>query len=141
MPPDNNFQYLEYRKVWLLIGLILIYMVIFLTLTPNPPGLGLMGEIRYGDKIGHFLAYALLIFWFCQLYFSHRHRLFLAGTFILMGITLEYLQGLGGIRMYEVTDMIANSTGVLIGALMIYFGSDRFLYFLEQKVGVVRSAE
>ena len=133
MTPANNFQSLKYRKVWLIIGWILILAVIYLTLTPKPPHL--MDEIRFGDKIGHFVSYALLMFWFCQLYISRRHRLFLAGAFVLMGITLEYLQGLGGVRMYEVADMFANSTGVLIGALMIIFGSDRFLYFLEKKMG------
>ena len=122
-----------------MIGWILIIMVIFLTLTPKPPQL--MDEIKFGDKIGHFVSYALLMFWFCQIYIVRRHRLFLAGTFVLMGITLEYLQGLGGVRMYEVADMFANSTGVLIGALMIVFGSDRFLFFLEKKMGVNTGSE
>jgi len=134
MPPENNFKFLKYRKVWLMIGWGLILTVTYLTLIPKPPDL--MDDIRFGDKIGHFLSYAILMFWFCQLYISARHRLFLAAGFVLMGITLEYLQGLGGVRMYEVADMFANSMGVLIGALMIIFGSDRFLFFIEKKIGV-----
>ena len=66
----------------------------------------------YSDKIGHLASYAVLMFWFCQLY---RTRIFYAAGFILMGVALEFVQRQLGYRSYEVGDMIANALGVLLG--------------------------
>jgi len=38
-----------------------------------------------------------------------------ATGFILMGIALEFLQGMTGTRSFEVFDMVANSVGVALG--------------------------
>lgn len=128
--PSKNSQSLKYRGIWLIMGWIFIFSIIYLTLTPRPPQV--IGEIKFGDKIGHLSAYFLLMFWFCQLYIEKYFRIKLACTFILMGILLELLQKLGGIRMYEVADMLANTAGVLIGFALAYFGLNDFLYRLEK---------
>jgi glycopeptide antibiotics resistance protein len=62
------------------------------------------------------LAYAALMFWFCQIYLS-KDRLIHGVVFLLMGVGLEVLQGMSGLRSYEVTDMLANTAGVLLGWL------------------------
>lgn len=82
--------------------------VVWLSLTPAPPEL----DIAHGDKLGHFAAYGLLMFWFSQLYL--RRAAYAAG-FIAMGVGLEFLQGYLGYRTYEVYDMYANALGVLLG--------------------------
>jgi len=132
-------KHLQYRKVWLSIGWALILAVVYSTLIPSPPDL--MDNISFGDKIGHFVSYAVLMLWFCQLYLGIRHRLLLSLAFILMGITLEFLQGIGGIRMYEVADMIANSMGVIIGAILTYIGLGNVLYNIEKKMSVISKLE
>lgn len=72
-------------------------------------------DFRESDKLGHFLAYGLLMFWFCQLYRVRTARLLHAVLFLLMGVGLEFIQGATGYRRYDVLDMYANSIGVLLG--------------------------
>ncbi len=72
-------------------------------------------DFEYGDKLGHFAAYGLLMFWFCQLYLERKTRVLYCLSFAVMGVGLEYLQGQLGFRTYEVFDMYANTLGVLLG--------------------------
>ena len=72
-------------------------------------------DFAYSDKLGHFAAYGLLMFWFCQLYLARKARIAYAVLFALLGIGLEYVQGALGFRTYEVFDMYANTLGVLLG--------------------------
>ena len=78
---------------------------------PSPPSVG----IEYSDKLGHFLAYGILMYLFCRLYASRTARLGYAIGFAAMGIALEFLQGTLGYRSFEVADMGANALGVLLG--------------------------
>ena len=85
--------------------------IVWLSLTPAPPEV----DLSHGDKLGHFGAYGLLMFWFSRLYLRTRTRLACAAGFIAMGIALEFLQGLLGTRTYELYDVYANTLGVLVG--------------------------
>jgi len=82
--------------------------IVWLSLTPSPPQV----DVAHGDKMGHFAAYALLMFWFAQLY--RRPAAYAAG-FIAMGVGLEIAQGALGFRLYDLVDMVANALGVLAG--------------------------
>lgn len=85
--------------------------IVFLSLTPKPPDPG----FAYGDKLGHLLAYGLLMFWFCFLYRYRYTRLAYGIGWVLLGIALEFAQGATGDRSFEIADMAANSLGVLVG--------------------------
>jgi VanZ family protein len=85
--------------------------IAWLSLTPAPPDL----DIEHGDKLGHFAAYGLLMFWFSQLYPRRTTRIAYAVGFVAMGIGLEFMQGQLGYRTHEVFDMYANALGVLLG--------------------------
>jgi VanZ family protein len=85
--------------------------IVWLSLTPSPPEV----DLPHGDKLGHFLAYGLLMFWFAQLYQTTRSRLAYAAGFVAMGVGLELLQGHLGTRTSDVLDMSANTLGVLLG--------------------------
>jgi VanZ family protein len=98
------------RAPWLALGWAMVATVAWLSLTPAPPKL----DFEQGDKLGHFLAYGVLMFWFSQLY-RKWVRLFYGVGFIGMGIGLEFAQGRLAYRSYEVFDMYANSLGVLLG--------------------------
>lgn len=82
--------------------------IVWLSLTPSPPQV----DVAHSDKMGHFFAYALLMFWFAQLYW--RRAAYAAG-FIALGVGLEIAQGALGFRMYDAADMVANTLGVLGG--------------------------
>ncbi len=96
------------RGVWIVFGWILVLMVTYLSLTPKPPE----SPVEFGDKIGHLIAYATLMGWWHQI---ERNACRLALAFILMGLALEILQSLGGIRQGDIFDMAANSLGVGLG--------------------------
>jgi len=87
--------------------------LVWLSLSPSPPDPG----FAYGDKLGHFAAYALLMFWFAYLYRGLQVRIAYALLWIAMGIGLEFAQGATSYRSYELADMAANTLGVLAGAL------------------------
>jgi VanZ family protein len=85
--------------------------IVWLSLTPSPPEV----DIAYGDKLGHFGAYGLLMFWFALVYAQRRTRILYAIGFVALGVGLEAVQGQLGYRTYEVFDMYANTLGVLLG--------------------------
>jgi VanZ family protein len=99
------------RALWLAIGWGLVATIIWLSVTPKPPDIG----IQHGDKLGHFSAYAATMFWFCQLYARRPTRLAYAASFIAMGIAIEYVQRWLGYRSFEVLDMVADAIGVALG--------------------------
>jgi len=68
-----------------------------------------------GDKFAHLLAYAVVTLWFVQIYGSSRSRVVIALGLVLLGVALEFLQGLSGYRSLEIADMAANATGVALG--------------------------
>ena len=121
---------LKYTKLWLSLGGLLIVLIWYLSLIPNPPDTG----IDNGDKLGHFLAYGLLMGWFAQIYIQLKPRLWLMLGFILMGVLLEVLQGMTAVRTYSYADMAANTTGVFIGLLLSQGPMARLLEHLEQRL-------
>ncbi|MEW6561876.1 MAG: VanZ family protein [Pseudomonadota bacterium] len=99
------------RALWLAAGWGGVVTVIWLSLTPHPPEpLNFDGV----DKLEHLTAYGCLMLWFCVVYCG-RARLIAGLLLVTLGIVLEILQGWGGVRYFEYADMVANSTGVLLG--------------------------
>ena len=108
------------RRAGLALGWAWVAAVIYLSLTPTPPRIDLEG----GDKLGHFLSYSALGFWFSQFYVG-RTRLFYLLGFVAMGIAIEFAQGATGYRNFELADMAANTLGVAAGwaaALLLPLG-------------------
>ncbi|HEX9803832.1 MAG TPA: VanZ family protein [Gammaproteobacteria bacterium] len=101
----------RFSRFWLLLGWAGVGAVIYLSLTSTP----IRTTLLYGDKLGHLLAYGVLMGWFVQLY-QRRAWLVLHAIFLLLlGVSLEFLQGMTG-RWFEYADMGANGLGVLLGA-------------------------
>jgi hypothetical protein len=100
-------------RLWRAIGFALVGVVIYLSLTPDPIGI----PVEHGDKYGHVLAYATVMFWWAQIYPNGRVRLGLAAAFVTMAVALEFIQGLTGYRSFEIGDMAVGALGVLLGWL------------------------
>lgn len=126
-------QVLQYRRLWLSLGWLLVAGVCYLSLTPRPPQVDL--GIHFFDKLSHFTAYAVMMGWFMQLYPARRTRLWYALGFIGMGISIEFLQGMGTARLFELADMLANSLGVFVILMLMNTPLSQALYSLEQKIG------
>ena len=122
---------LKYRKIWLLMGFGWIGLVIFLSLMHNPPQ---VMDVQMFDKIEHFSAYAMLMFWFCQIYWEMPHRLKIAFALAALGVSIEIVQGMEGFRVFEYADMLANTIGVLIGWGLGKTALKQSLFKIEQLI-------
>lgn len=122
---------LNYRTLWLLLGWALILTIVYLSLSPHPPQIM---SIQFADKIGHTAAYTALMGWFTQFQISSRQKIRNALLFILLGVGMEILQGIGGVRYFEYADMLANSCGVLLGWLISSYVVPGWLNVIDRKL-------
>ena len=106
MPPH------KLRNLRLSIGGLLVALIIFLSLTSNPPTINATGSYTFA----HVIAYGTLMLWFLLLYPMSRGLIIAVGL-IAMGILLELLQGLTDVRSSDYMDMAANTGGVMLGWL------------------------
>lgn len=112
-----------FRRVWLLLGWLWVAAILWLSLTPVPPQ---PLTFDYADKLEHTLAYLFLMSWFALIY-QHRNRIISAAALVTMGVLVEILQDLSGYRYLELTDMVANGSGVLLAWLMMNRFGDTLL--------------
>ena len=92
------------------------------------------------DKVMHVSAYACLMGWFTQIYRHDLTRLLLVITFIAMGILIEVLQSMTPTRQFEVLDMVANTSGVVLAWALAYTWFGGLLAAFEKLIGVKNSA-
>ena len=122
------YKPLKHRVIWTLLGYTWVAIVIYFSLVPNPP---VISVAEFGDKLEHLTAYFCLFSWFAQV-FQRRYFFIPAILLILLGVTMEILQGLSGYRMFEYADMLANSMGVLIAWLLSYSKISELLIYFER---------
>lgn len=123
---------MRFTYLWLTVGWLLVASVVWLSLTPAPPRIP--GEFDGSDKVGHWLAYFILAGWFVQLYRSWGPRLLYGLLFVALGIGLEFLQEWGGVRSFEVTDMVAGTLGVAAGLALGLTPAAGALQAVEQRI-------
>jgi hypothetical protein len=124
------------RRGWLIGGWIGIALVVYLSLTPSPPEVDLGA---YTDKWEHMSAYAVLMWWFCQLRTALPDRLWLALSLLALGIGLEFAQRMTQVRSFEISDMIAGAMGVAVGWLLAPPRTPQILAWFQRRLG--RAAE
>ena len=122
---------LRFPNLWLAVGYLLVMLVVVVSLMPHPPHIM---QLRGHDKLGHFAAYVSLTFWFGQIYARARIRWTIALAFVVLGISLEYLQLASGYRTFEVADMGANAAGVLCALLLTQTPLSRCLALVERSL-------
>ncbi len=120
---------MKLKNLWLIIGSVLVMLVIVASLMPNPPH---PAEFKGSDKLEHFAAYAFMMLWFAQIYTRNRVRWPIALAFVMLGISLEYLQRLSGYRTFEYADMGANAAGVLCALLLAQTRLSKSLAVVER---------
>lgn len=121
---------LRFKFLWLTVGYLMVLFVIHSSLTSHPVTV----DVKFSDKVLHVVGYFGLMGWFMQIYHQRNMRFLLAVLFICMGIGLEFLQDLGGIRYFEVNDMIANTSGVLLALILMNTAFPRLLYWFESQL-------
>jgi len=130
---DNRLHpRLRLRKLWLTLGWASIGLILYLSLTSRPPDLHVPGAF----DVGHVLAYLWLTFWFSQIYRTKLSRTILAVALCLLGISVEILQGLGGHRLFEYSDMALNTLGIALGLMLARTRLQNTLLALETRLGL-----
>lgn len=109
-------QPLRLRYWWLSGGILLVVAVLYLTLMPV---IGGIFTVNVNDKIGHFIAFFVLMAWFCGVYKRGRW-LVIAVVLAAFGVAIELIQGQLSYRTAELADMVYDLAG--IGAAWICAG-------------------
>lgn len=110
-------EHLRFRRLWLGIGLLMVLAVTVGSVISVPPTLK---TFMVQDKVLHTLAYACMMAWFTQIYRHDLTRLMLGIALVLMGIFIEFVQGMVPSRDLDGLDMIANTSGVLLAWALAY---------------------
>ena len=99
----------------------------------HPPDLGV--DVPDGDKIGHFLAYAVLSLWSVLIFSSPRSHWKSALALVALGIVLELAQGaFTNDRMMDPRDAFADAFGVLVGQLLAFSRAQSLLQRCELRL-------
>lgn len=117
------------KRVWLIVGWLLIILIVYLSLAPNPPTLVMFEN---ADKVEHAFAYATVAFWLCAIYLTVRSRVVVIVALIGLGVALEYVQDWTGYRSFDVMDMLADTVGVLLGWLVARTRLGRLFAYIER---------
>lgn len=123
-------SHLRFKWIWISLGVLLICTILTLSLIDLAP----IEAALLQDKVMHMLAYACLMGWFAQIYRQLMTRVFLVIALVTMGIVIEYLQGMFAYRQFDVMDMAANTSGVLLAWLLSYTWLGRVFVGFEKLV-------
>ena len=113
------------------IGILMLLAVIIGSVMTLPAP---VRQVMLQDKVLHTLAYGLLMGWFAQIYRNDLARLLLAAALVTMGIVIEFVQGSTGHREFEILDMIANTSGVVLAWGLAYTRVGNALAWFESSV-------
>ncbi len=102
---------MKMRSLWLGVGWLGVVTALVLSLSPATP----QGPVGHADKLVHLAGYATLMFWWTQLYISFPQRVRVGAALVLLGIAIEWLQGLTPTREPDAWDMLANTIGIVLG--------------------------
>jgi len=102
----------QFRRLWYVIAFLLVIVIVVGSLWHHPPKI--LFSFKFADKLMHAGSYFILMFWYVQLIYSYLPRLMFALIFIAMGVSLEYFQAMGGYRLFDWYDAIANGVGVIL---------------------------
>ena len=123
-------QDLKYRGLWIAVGVGLVALVVYLSLTPEPPAVPEVG----GLDPGHILAYFTLMAWWAQVVKPGQGRIVLAVGFVGLGVGLEYVQALTPYRTFDVNDMRDDSIGVIAAYFATLSPLGHVLLALERRL-------
>lgn len=124
-----SVNHLRFRRLWIGVGVLLILLVSLGSVLSLP---STVQSVMVHDKLLHTLAYACLMGWFSQIYRHDLTRLVLVIGLILMGIAIEFVQGSTGYRQFDVLDMVANTSGVVLAWALSYTRVGNVLAQAEQ---------
>jgi VanZ family protein len=120
---------LRFPWFWATIGWLLVAGVVFGSLLPGPA----MRGVAVGDKLLHAASYCLLMLWFGGLYARRRHVVIALALFAF-GFALDALQATTATRSFDLRDIAANGSGILIGLALTAWRLEGWCQRLERSV-------
>jgi VanZ family protein len=120
---------LRYPWVWMTFGWALVAAVVIGSLTPGD----LARSLSIHDKLMHAGSYFLLMIWFAGLYRRSRH-LAIALVLFCLGTVLDMLQAGTATRHFDLRDVLANASGILLGLVMSYWLLEGWCQSLERRL-------
>ena len=120
---------LRFAKVWSALGWLLVAGVIVGSLIPGRA----LQAIHTSDKVLHAGAYFVLMIWFAGIYRSGVYPL-IAAALVVLGASLDLLQGLTATRSFDLRDIAMNGVGVLAGLLLAVFLLGGWCQRVEQRL-------
>lgn len=119
---------LRFRRLWLVLGAVMVGVMLYLCLIPQVPGPNFPGV----DKIEHLLAWGGLGAWFASLV-ERRGFLRLGIGLVVLGIGIEFAQELMNLgRQGDWRDVVANTLGVVLGVGSVQLGGESWLARIEK---------
>ena len=125
-------QPLELATVWYGLGGLMLLVVAVVSLIPIPAE-----SVPGGDKFAHLVTYAILGSWFSLLADRRSRLLWSVIGLIAFGISMEGLQALTGYRFAEWADVVANTSGVLLGTLFYVTPAPGLLRLFDARLAVL----
>jgi VanZ family protein len=92
-----------------------------------------MNPMGHHDKVMHGTAYLILALWFGGVYRPARYVV-VAACLLALGGGIELVQGLLPYRSMELTDMGANSVGVVVGLILSWLALGSWCQWVEARL-------
>jgi VanZ family protein len=121
---------LKFPRLWLALGWAAVVFAVVVCLLP----MSKLPPANVSDKAEHFTAYLLLSLWFAGIYPRARYGIIAVGLCVL-GVLIEFAQSamqLG--RQGDPMDVVANSTGIIAGLALCWFGLGGWAQWVESLV-------
>lgn len=120
---------LHFAPLWLGIGYLLVAATAFNSLHAAPPNWAFIA----GDIWLHGVTYFVLTFWFGQLHPGPLLQIGVALAFVAFGAMLEMMQAyITPYRLYELSDLAANTTGAALAWLSLRTPLARLLGLMDR---------
>jgi len=123
-----RIRHLRFKRLWLAMGLLLVSGVTLASVTSIPAQ---VNSLFINDKLTHVAVYACLMGWFTQIFRHDLTRLLFVIALSALGIGIEFIQATVPSRQFEVLDMIANTSGVVLAWALAYTWVGTILWRFE----------
>ena len=113
----NDILFWDKLLFWLpyILGVLILFLVASLSLSPSEELQGLITRFAYGEEIVHALCYAYLMVQSSLTFPGRFSGKIIFVVLLAMGLGIEVIQELIPNRGFEIGDVAANVSGLLMG--------------------------
>lgn len=109
--------------------LLVVLTIIYFSLKATS---GMPSKIPNVDKVGHFIAYFTLAFAIFLSLSSRISRIIFLILGVVLGLSLEFIQGQLSYRDMSILDGVANISGLIVGSLFFNIFIKQITFILDK---------